>query len=139
MKQYLKYWCSPGYPGDPSNDPPVGTTNSKEVHTTNRNFMGFPNQIWVAAVSQPKPNMLSESLVVFLFYVCKRIWLLLTVLFFSKKNPDGFRLDDDDIYYLLIIIFFFSFYRTKMYMYCNLYLEVFFKFMFLYFSGKKMN
>ena len=22
MKQYLKYWCSPGYPGDPSNDPP---------------------------------------------------------------------------------------------------------------------
>ena len=23
MKQYLKYWCSPGYPGDLSNDPPV--------------------------------------------------------------------------------------------------------------------
>ena len=23
MKQYLKYWCSPGYSGDPSNDPPV--------------------------------------------------------------------------------------------------------------------
>ena len=23
MEQYLKYWCSPGYPGDPSNDPPV--------------------------------------------------------------------------------------------------------------------
>ena len=21
-KQYLKYWCSPGYPDDPSNDPP---------------------------------------------------------------------------------------------------------------------
>ena len=23
MKQYLKYWCSPGYPSDPSNDPPA--------------------------------------------------------------------------------------------------------------------
>ena len=23
MKQYLKHWCSPGYPGNPSNDPPV--------------------------------------------------------------------------------------------------------------------
>jgi len=23
MKQYLKYWCSPSYPGDPSNDPPA--------------------------------------------------------------------------------------------------------------------
>ena len=22
MKQYLEYWCSPGFPGDPSNDPP---------------------------------------------------------------------------------------------------------------------
>ena len=22
MKQNLNYWCSPGYPGDPSNDPP---------------------------------------------------------------------------------------------------------------------
>ena len=22
MKQYLKYCCSPGYPADPSNDPP---------------------------------------------------------------------------------------------------------------------
>ena len=23
MKQYLKYWCSPCYPSDPSNDPPA--------------------------------------------------------------------------------------------------------------------
>ena len=29
MKQYLKYWCSPGYPGDPSNDP----SNDPPDHT----------------------------------------------------------------------------------------------------------
>ena len=28
MKQYLKYWCSPGYPGDPSNNPPVSNSHN---------------------------------------------------------------------------------------------------------------
>ena len=43
MKQYLKYWCIPGYPGNPSNDPlDLPTCKSKELlQFSNVSSIGF--------------------------------------------------------------------------------------------------
>ena len=45
MKQYLKYWCSPDYPGDPSNDPP------ESVDPTTTTIAVFVRTFFVSVVA----------------------------------------------------------------------------------------